>query len=80
MAAQLVPLGELNRGARGVVHSIDDSQPISENLRDMGFEETLAVEILHQSPIGRDPIAVQIGTMTVALRRKDANVIMVELS
>ena len=48
-------------------------------LRELGFDEGVAVEPLHGGGIVRhDPIAVRIGRMTVAIRRAHAAVIEVE--
>jgi ferrous iron transport protein A len=38
----------------------------------MGFVEGARVEILHEGFIGRDPIAVKLDDMRVALRRREA--------
>ncbi len=46
-------------------------------LRNLGLDEGVSVEALHAAPFGRDPIAVRIGRMTLALRRAHANVISV---
>ena len=46
-------------------------------LRHFGFDEGIAVEPLHLGPFGRDPIAVRVGRMTVAIRRKHAAAIRV---
>ena len=40
-----------------------------------GFDEGVTVEALHLGPFGRDPIAVRVGRMTVAIRRKHAGAI-----
>lgn len=48
-----------------------------EQLREMGFAEGLAVAVLHQNPFGKDPIAVRVGAMTIALRRRQANLVQV---
>ena len=50
-----------------------------QRLRELGFDEGVAVEALHRGPIGRDPIACRIGRMTVAIRRAHAAVIRVAL-
>jgi ferrous iron transport protein A len=43
-------------------------------LRDLGFEEGAQVETLHKGVLfWRDPIAVRIGRMTVALRKAHAS-------
>lgn len=47
-------------------------------LRELGFDEGVSVELLHQGPMGRDPIACRVGRMTVALRRTHAAAISVE--
>ncbi len=73
----LTPLGHMHRGQSGIIHAIDDNVSIAHRLRDLGFAEDLTVEVLHQSTVGRDPIAVRVGDMTVALRRADANAVKV---
>jgi len=47
-------------------------------LRNLGFDEGVAVEALHGAPFGRDPLAVRIGRMMVAIRRAQARSIVVE--
>ena len=47
-------------------------------LRELGFDEGVAIELLHHGPMGRDPIACRVGRMTVALRRAHAAAISVE--
>jgi ferrous iron transport protein A len=37
----------------------------------------VVVEPLHQGPIGRDPLAVRVGRMTVAIRRTHAQAVRV---
>lgn len=47
-------------------------------LRDLGFEEGAMVETIHRGVLfGRDPIAVQIGRMLVALRKAHASMMSV---
>jgi ferrous iron transport protein A len=48
-------------------------------LRELGFDEGVAVEPLHGGGLFvRDPIAVRIGRMTVAIRRSHAAAVTVE--
>ena len=47
-------------------------------LRHFGFDEGVTVEPLHLGPFGRDPIAVRVGRMTVAIRRRHAGAIHVQ--
>ena len=46
-------------------------------LRNLGFDEGVGVEALHAAPFGKDPLAVRIGRMTVAMRRAQARAIRV---
>ena len=47
-------------------------------LRELGFDEGVAIEKLHEAPFGRDPLAVKVGRMTVAIRRAHAAAVSVE--
>ncbi len=83
-------LSEAARGDAGVIVSVgvdgDDtdhgvSRPeLERRLLEMGFVEGARVEVLHEGFIGRDPIAVQLDDMRVALRRREAAYILVRKS
>lgn len=47
-------------------------------LRNLGLDEGVGIEALHGGPIGRDPIAIRIGRMMVAIRRSHAQAVEVE--
>lgn len=80
-------LGAQALGFRGVVAGIDASDAtaagglsaieMERRLLEMGFVEGARVEILHQGLFGRDPIAVKVDDMRVALRRRDARGVLV---
>jgi len=55
-------------------------QADAKRLRNLGFDEGVSIEALHGAPFGRDPIAVRIGRMQVAIRRAQAQTITVEAS
>lgn len=84
-ATQTTPLGLARRGFRGRVSAImvqDDhlgvsSTEIERRLLEFGIVEGVLVQILHEGPIGRDPIAVRVNGTTIALRRREAMAIMV---
>ena len=46
-------------------------------LRNLGLDEGVRIEALHGGPIGRDPLAIRIGRMMVAIRRAHARTITV---
>ncbi len=83
---QFVALGTARRGFRGRVACIlpiADSgrlhpEEMERRLIEMGFLEGVEIEIVHEAPFGRDPIAVRVGSATVALRRRDAMAILTE--
>ena len=75
-----ISLDQLAVGSRASIASIDwDSLEESEarRLRHFGFDEGVTVEPLHVGPFGRDPLAIRIGRMTVAIRRSHARAVRV---
>lgn len=80
-------LGAAHPGDRGVIIRVrtgDEraadgltAQEIELRLLEFGFVEGARVEVLHEGPIGGDPIAVRVDGMRIALRRAEAmNVIL----
>jgi ferrous iron transport protein A len=77
---QTISLDQLKLGTRARVASIDWNgldEGEACRLQHFGFDEGVAVEPLHLGPFGRDPIAIRVGRMTVAIRRKHASAIRV---
>lgn len=77
---QSLGLDRLAVGSRARVQAIDwDALDQAEGcrLRHFGFDEGVTVEPLHLGPFGRDPIAIRVGRMTVAIRRKHAGAVRV---
>ena len=69
---------KLGRLARVVAIDWDQLDPADANrLRHFGFDEDVNVEALHLGPFGKDPLAVRIGRLSVAIRRKHAAAIRV---
>jgi len=76
----LTTLDCLAVGAKARVASVDWSrldQGEACRLKHFGFDEGVTVEPLHLGPFGRDPIAIRVGRMTVAIRRRHAGAISV---
>jgi ferrous iron transport protein A len=76
-----ISLDRLAIGTRALV-SFVDWRALDEGeacrLRHFGFDEGVTVEPLHLGPFGRDPIAIRVGRMTVAIRRRHAGAIQVQ--
>jgi len=49
---------------------------LERRLLEMGFVEGARLEILHEGPVRRDPIAVRVDDCTIAIRRRDAAAIV----
>ncbi len=86
--AGCVRLASARPGDRGVIvevranHDRDhgvDGHELERRLLEFGFVEDARVEVLHEGAIGRDPIAVRLDDMRVALRRRDALDVWVRL-
>lgn len=87
---RLVRLSAARPGDRGVISEVRaDSHPgdhgvgvdeLERRLLEFGFVEGAAIEVLHEGAIRRDPIAVRLDDMRVALRRRDAEDVWVRLA
>jgi ferrous iron transport protein A len=77
-------LDTLPIGQRARIVAIDWSRLIEEEaqrLRALGLDQGARVAVSHRGVLGgRDPIAVTVGRMTVALRRSHAQAMQVEAS
>lgn len=79
------PLGLARKGFRGRIDTIAAAATASDTkavelerrLLELGFVEGADVEILHEGPLGRDPIAVRVNNTTIALRRREAMAVLV---
>lgn len=72
-------LGTAPIGLRGTVSGLNVAgldADLERLLLEIGFVEGARVEVLHQGPFGRDPIAVRLDDMRVALRRREANAVL----
>ena len=65
---------ESHPGDHGV--GVDELQ---RRLLEFGFVEGARIELLHEGAIRHDPIAVRLDDMRVALRRRDAEDVWIEL-
>jgi ferrous iron transport protein A len=79
-----VQLDQLPLNQSATVSAIDwAAMPEGEGhrLRSLGLEEGVAIEALHRGILlWKDPIAVRVGRMTIALRRKVAAAITCEVA
>lgn len=81
-------LSEMARGQRGVVaglrpdggedHGVGADE-MERRLLEIGFVEGTRLTVLVEGLIGRDPMAVALDEMRVALRRREARAVLVRL-
>jgi ferrous iron transport protein A len=84
-AAPEMRLGLAKRGYSGVIQHLDATEvdsalpaiELESRLIELGFVEGARVEVLHEGIIGRDPIAVRIENVTIAVRRREAMAVVV---
>jgi ferrous iron transport protein A len=69
---------EVRAGAPGHAHGVGADE-LLRRLLEFGFVEGARVEVLQQGLIFKDPIAVRVDDIRVALRRRDADGILVTL-
>jgi ferrous iron transport protein A len=77
-----VSLGALPPGAAARVVSVGAGgalSPLERRLIEFGFVHGEQVEILAEARPGRDPFVVRVGHTTLALRRREAESVLVEL-
>jgi len=74
-----IKLSQARRGDRGVIvqvgghgHHDEHAHELERRLLELGFVEGARVELLHEGLFGRNPIAMKVDDMRVALRRHEA--------
>jgi ferrous iron transport protein A len=80
-----LPLGLARRGYTGVIQHLCATDAgsalpdveLESRLIELGFVEGARVEVLHEGIVGRDPIAVRVDNITIAVRRREAMAIIV---
>jgi ferrous iron transport protein A len=79
-----VSLSLANKGFRGRVARVGSptsdgtAAELERRLIEMGFVEGASIHLLHEGFLGRDPIAVRVDDTTIAVRRRDARLVLVD--
>ena len=80
-------LSDAHRGQSGLIVGVSaqavpggvDPLELERRLLEAGFVEGARVTLLHEGPMGGDPIAVRLDDMRVALRRREAHGVLIQL-
>ncbi len=81
-------LGELKKGQSGRILSVEkdregdgfSDERLAQRLMEIGLLEGSQVEVVHEAPISGDPIVVRVRGALIALRRNEANRILISLA
>jgi ferrous iron transport protein A len=73
-------LGDLKKGMRARITAVNAAtEEMTRSFLEIGILEGSPVRVVHQAPLGGDPIAVEVRGALIALRRQEAAGIDVEL-
>ena len=84
-------LAQLHKGAKGVVSSVSDNglenaslgdvlgSSVARRLVELGFIAGERIEVIEEVRPGGDPIAVRIGSSMFALRRREAQAVLIRV-
>ncbi|MEP7187536.1 MAG: FeoA domain-containing protein [Rhodanobacter sp.] len=73
-------LSDLPKGSAAFVEGVEGTHvadPIAQRLRDLGFVDGEPVRVAAVGPMGGDPVLIQIGFTRFALRKAEANRVIV---
>ncbi|KAH2822904.1 hypothetical protein KXV85_001919, partial [Aspergillus fumigatus] len=68
--------GVVRRIAADTTGSALSASELESRLIELGFVEGARVQVLHEGAVGRDPIAVRVENITIAVRRREAMAII----
>lgn len=82
MTSSLTELGQLAKGQKGLIAGFKATltqaqRDLERRLLALGMMEGVECEVMHEGWWGKDPIAVRLDTLTLALRREEANLVLV---
>ncbi len=73
-----LPLRQLTTGKKATVVHVSAKGELGRRIRDMGLIPGTEVEIVGRAPL-RDPVALRLFGVTLALRNKEADFVTVEV-
>jgi ferrous iron transport protein A len=75
-----ISLDQLQTGEGGWISRIEGPEPILRRLLEMGVVEDSFIEVVHEAPFGKDPLAIRVRGGLLALRRQEAKHVWVRRS
>lgn len=78
METRIIGLREMLVGQKGKISSVNAEGELGRRIRDMGLIPGTIVEVMGHAPL-RDPVALRLFGITLALRNREADFITVEV-
>jgi ferrous iron transport protein B len=72
------PLGQLHIGQQARITQVGGQNPLRQRFLDMGLVRGTLIQVVNQAPLG-DPLELNVRGYNLALRRREADLIQVEL-
>jgi len=75
---EIIKLSQARRGQEGWIHAVEgvednpaDALELERRLLEFGLVEGARVGLIHEGPVGRDPVVLDVEGMRIALRRHE---------
>lgn len=65
-------LDQMHSGQCGWITRLEGPEPTIRRLLEMGMVEDSFIEVVHEAPFGKDPVAIRVRGGLLALRRNEA--------
>jgi ferrous iron transport protein A len=83
---EIIKLSRARRGQEGRIHAVEaiednpaDALELERRLLEFGLVEGARVQIIHEGPVGRDPVVLNVEGMRIALRRHEVRGLSLQL-
>ena len=73
---EIITLSRARRGQEGRIHAVEaiednPAEELERRLREFGLGEGARVTLIHEGPVGGDPVVLDVEGMRIALRRHE---------
>ena len=83
---EIITLSRARRGQEGRIHAVEaiEANPayaleLERRLLEFGLVEGARVQMIHEGPVGRDPVVLDVEGMRIALRRHEVRGLSLQL-
>jgi len=83
---EIITLSRARRGQEGRIHAVEaieanpaDALELERRLLEFGLVEGARVQMIHEGPVGRDPVVLDVEGMRIVLRRHEVRGLSLQL-